>query len=167
MPQAHSLRLEIEVRYSSLMGSAARRPPPRRLDPWTVLLGLAAVGNLATALWMLAEPMGWYSTLPGAIPDFGPYNEHFIRDLGCMFLTWGGALAWAAWEPRARIVLLTLLTAWFGSHALVHVYDTARGFVPPEHWLLDIPLCYAPAGLMAVMLVVLRRARPTEATDER
>jgi hypothetical protein len=145
----------------------ARRPPLRRADPWTVLLVLAAIGNLANALWMLADPMGWYASLPGAVPDFGPYNEHFIRDLGCMFLTWGGALAWAAWSPGTRIVILTVLTAWFGTHALLHVYDTARGFVPPEHWLLDIPLCYAPAALLGVMLVIQRRTKPTEAADER
>jgi hypothetical protein len=149
------------------MGTPSPPPPTRLGDPWTTLFVLAAIGNVITALWMLASPMSWYTHLPGAVPDFGPYNEHFIRDLGCMFLTWGGALAWAAWSPPTRIVILTVLCAWFGGHALVHVYDTARGFVPAAHWLLDIPLCYAPAGLLVVMLVIQRRTKRVESTDAR
>ena len=137
------------------MGHAAD-PPPRR-DPWFLLLALAGAGNLLNALWMLLAPEHWYLGLPGAIPDFGPYNEHFVRDLGCMFLTWGLAMLWAAGHHASRVTVVALLFAWYGTHALVHVYDTARGLVGPEHWVVDIPLCYAPALLFGGMLVLLRR----------
>lgn len=144
------------------VNTAIRRPTTGLRDPWTVLLALAGLGNLATASWMLLDPMSWYVGLPGAVPDFGPYNEHFIRDLGCMFFTWAAAMGWAAWRPQARVVIVALLLAWFGTHALVHVYDTWRGFVSADHWVLDVPLCYAPAGLLAVMLVMLRRVEARE-----
>lgn len=130
-------------------------------DPLSLLLALAGLGNLVNGIWMLVSPLGWYAEMPGAIPDFGPYNEHFIRDLGCMFVTWGAALGWAAARPSARVVILALLTAWFGTHALVHVYDTARGFVGPEHWIVDLPLCYAPAVVMATLLILVRRQEVT------
>ena len=58
-------------------GSSSRRPRQPR----------------ATALWMLADPAGWYAGLPAAVPDFGPLNEHFVRDIGATFTMLGIALA--------------------------------------------------------------------------
>ena len=55
----------------------------QRLDAlgWLfLLLGAAMLGN---ALWMLAGPMHWYTELPAAVPDTGPFNAHFVRDIGC------------------------------------------------------------------------------------
>ena len=138
-------------------GVSSSTQAPSRFDPWVLLFVLAGLGNLVNGLGMIVAPGPWYRELPGSIPDFGPYNEHFIRDLGCMFSTWGAALIWAAVRPRARVTIVALLAAWYGAHALVHVYDTARGFVGPEHWVLDLPLCYAPALLMIGILVVLLR----------
>ncbi len=134
------------------------RPDPGR-GPLFLLLLLAGLGNVANALWMLGSPGSWYTTLPGGVPDFGPYNEHFIRDLGCMFLTWGAAMVWAAFRPASRLTIVAMLAAWYGGHAMVHVYDTARGLVGPEHWVLDLPLCYGPALLMVGLLIVLLRGR--------
>ena len=132
---------------------------PRARDHWTLLLALAGLGNLTNGLWMLAAPLTWYTELPGGVPDFGPYNEHFIRDLGCMFVTWGAALCVAARRPATRLVIVSVLALWFTTHALLHVYDTARGLVGPEHWVLDLPLCYAPAALLLGMVALLRRGR--------
>lgn len=56
--------------------------------------------SIANAVWMLAGPMHWYSDLPTTAPHTGPFNPHFVRDIGCAFLTVGIALVWA---PRARI----------------------------------------------------------------
>ena len=64
----------------------------QRLDAlgWLfLLLGAAMLGN---ALWMLAGPMHWYTELPAAVPDTGPFNAHFVRDIGCAFLTVAVAL---------------------------------------------------------------------------
>ena len=43
-------------------------------------------------------------------------------------------------------------------HALVHVLDTVRGLVGPEHWWIDVPGVYAPAVLLVGLLVALRRS---------
>jgi len=58
---------------------------------WFVLF--VGVGSIANALWMLAGPMHWYTDLPAAIPDTGPFNPHFVRDIGGGFLAAGPGIA--------------------------------------------------------------------------
>jgi hypothetical protein len=131
-----------------------------RLDLETALLGLLAAGSLANAVWMLAAPLGWYEGIPAAVPDFGPFNVHFVRDVGCAFLTAGVALAWAVFRPALRLPLAGTAALFYGAHALVHVYDTAGGHVGAHHWALDLPAVYLPALLLAgITLFAWRRSR--------
>ena len=55
-------------------------------DRLSLVLGLFALGNLTNGVWMLLSPTHWYHKLPAAVPDFGPLNEHFVRDLGTVFV---------------------------------------------------------------------------------
>jgi hypothetical protein len=127
-------------------------------DHWTwALLALAAVSG-ANALWMLAGPALWYHELPAAVPDFGPYNEHFVRDIGCAFATFAAALAWAAFRPVFRFPLVAAAAIFLVLHAVLHVFDTARGFVARDHWWIDAPGVYLPAVLAAWMTWKLRPA---------
>ena len=52
----------------------------------TMILFFSGAGLILNSLFMLISPATWYHKLPGAVPDFGPYNEHFIRDIGCVQL---------------------------------------------------------------------------------
>src|SRR5262245_21152199 len=87
-----------ESTASAASGCTLRPRPARRSgmatsrDPWTIVLGVAALGNLANGAWMLADPVHWYENLPAGVPDFGPVNEHFVRDIGCAFMVLGLAL---------------------------------------------------------------------------
>ena len=127
-------------------------------DPWTIVLGVAALGNLANGAWMLADPVHWYENLPAGVPDFGPLNEHFVRDIGCAFVVLGAALAVAAFRPAWRVAACAGVTAFYALHAAVHVLDTTRGLVGPEHWAIDLPGVYLPALLMGgVTWLVARR----------
>lgn len=136
-------------------------------DRWKALLLALAALNVANAVWMLADPHLWYTDLPADVPDFGPYNEHFVRDLGFVFLTLGGALAWAARRPEWRLPLVAVTAAFYFLHAAGHVFDTARGFVDPHHWWLDLPLVYLPAVLLLGMSVALARQPALRARPER
>ena len=128
------------------------------IDVWTVVLGIFALSNLANGLWMLANPGHWYENLPAAVPDFGPLNEHFVRDIGCIFFLLGAALAVAAFVPRWRVAACVANAAFYGLHALVHIVDTARGLVGPAHWMIDLPGVYVPAViLIALTWLVARR----------
>jgi hypothetical protein len=107
--------------------------------------------TLANALWMLAGPMHWYTDLPAGVPDTGPFNVHFVRDIGCAFLTIGVALVWAARAPQYRLPLAVVSAVFLVAHALLHIYDTLRGHLDHTHWLLDLPGVYLPALLVGVM----------------
>jgi hypothetical protein len=124
---------------------------------WMYVFGFAALANLANALWMLADPPGWYSGIPAAVPDSGPLNEHFVRDIGAAFATVAAAFAYAAWKPSLRFPMLCVATVFIGAHALVHVYDTWRGLFPHTHWLIDFPAVYLPAILLVLALVFFAR----------
>jgi hypothetical protein len=126
-------------------------------DGWTIVLGLFGLGNVANGLWMLVDPVHWYHTLPAGVPDFGPLNEHFVRDIGCIYLLIGMALLVAAFRPSLRALSCGAAAAFLLLHGVVHVVDTARGFVGPEHWWIDLPGVYAPALIVTALYVVLRR----------
>ena len=123
-----------------------------------VLLVFGGV-SIANALWMLAGPMHWYQELPAAVPDTGPFNAHFVRDIGCAFLASGVALVWAARDAARRYPLTAVAAVFLFCHALLHAYDTLRGALGHDHWLLDLPGVYLPGLLLPVM--ALRMARRT------
>ena len=128
-----------------------------RLDGLGWLLVAMGVGMTANALWMLAGPMHWYTDLPAAVPDTGPFNPHFVRDIGCAFLTTGAALLWAAFSERFRLPLAAISAVFLTAHGLLHIYDTATGALGHNHWWLDFPGVYAPAVVMLVVVTVLAR----------
>ena len=127
-------------------------------DGWTWLLAIFGLGNLANGIWMLASPPSWYRLLPAAVPDFGPLNEHFVRDIGSAFCALGASLVWAAFSPRLRVPAIGFALAFNGLHAMVHVYDTASGRVSSQHWLIDLVPVYLPVAILAVALRAAVRA---------
>ena len=132
----------------------------RDLTYWLLIAG-GGVGA-ANAVWLLVAPLSWYHGLPADVPDTGPYNEHFVRDIGTAFATMAVAFDWAAVAPRWRAPLVTIVTIFFTAHAALHVFDTARGFLDAHHWLLDAPAVYLPpVVLVPFAWRTLRRAAQT------
>ena len=127
------------------------------LDGWGKAFLLIGAGSVLNALWMLVGPETWYEHLPAAVPDFGPFNVHFVRDIGCAYLTIGLALAWAGRNHTLRFPLVTVAAVFFVAHSLLHVFDTARGHVDAVHWLLDFPAIHLPA---IFLLFAARRFAP-------
>jgi hypothetical protein len=121
------------------------------------LLFVFGLGSLGNAVWMLVSPLGWYHDLPAAVPDFGPFNPHFVRDIGCAFATVGLALVWAALAPARRVALVGVACVFYAAHAALHVFDTLRGAVELDHVLLDFPGVYLPALVLAAALAGARR----------
>jgi hypothetical protein len=138
---------------------ATRTTTVATFDYWTIVLGLFALSNLANGVWMLADPVHWYENLPAAVPDFGPLNEHFIRDIGCAFFLLGAALAVGAFVPSWRLPACAASAAFFGMHALVHVLDTMRGLVGPQHWSIDLPGVYLPTVILIILTWMVGRSR--------
>jgi len=128
-------------------------------DPWLWALVFFAVGNLANAVWMLFDPGGWYAGLPAAVPDTGPLNPHFVRDLGGAFALMGGGLLWAAFRPAVRFPVLVGVALFYAMHALVHVTDTVAGRLPTSHWAIDFPGVYLPTIILLGLAAAAARKR--------
>jgi hypothetical protein len=91
-----------------------------RLLGW--LLGLGLLGN---SLIMLAVPALWYAHMPGVV-DTGPFNAHFVREIGTAYLVCGVALVWFAMRQAARPAA-PIGAAFLAVHALMHLFDAATG----------------------------------------
>ncbi len=67
-----------------------------------VLFGLALAAN---GIFMLVAPENWYFTVPG-VTSTGPFNQHFLRDIGLIFLFLGAAFLGGAARPQLRVFAL-------------------------------------------------------------
>ena len=63
------------------------------------LAAILAIPTVLNGLAMLVAGPLWYETVPG-VTDTGPFNPHFVQDIGVAFLVAGLALAARAWRPR-------------------------------------------------------------------
>jgi hypothetical protein len=135
----------------------------RALDGWGWVFAVAGAVTIANALWMFAGPLHWYHELPAAVPDTGPFNAHFVRDIGCAFLAVGVALIWAARAPRWRPPLVAVSALFLVGHAALHVFDTLRGALGHAHWWLDLPGVYLPAAVIGYAAAVQLRSARTAA----
>jgi len=62
------------------------------------IAAILAIFNALNGLAMLFAGPAWYAAVPGA-SETGPYNPHFVQDVGAAFLVAGLALAARAWRP--------------------------------------------------------------------
>jgi hypothetical protein len=100
---------------------------------------ILAVFNIANGLAMLFASASWWDSVPG-VPDTGPFNPHFVQDVGAAFLVAGLALAARAWRP-ALWPAAVAGAAFLAAHAVIHLVMIASGH---DH--------HAAADLVAVIL---------------
>lgn len=136
-----------------------------RQQTWTAIALFAATATTLNAFWMLAHPPTWYRDLPAAVPDFGAFNEHFVRDIGCAYATVAVSLWWAIRRPDYRFPLCMIAAIFLVGHAVIHVFDTARGAVGADHWWIDLPGVYAPAVAILWLVFACRPSRITPAKE--
>lgn len=103
-------------------------------------LGLA---QLLNGLYMLLAPEYWYHAVP-TVPGTGPFNPHFVRDIGCAFVAAGAGLLWLWRNPRAWPAAL-IACVFLGLHALTHVWDLLAGREELSHFAIDTVLVVIPA----------------------
>jgi len=112
-----------------------------------ILLGLAALAN---GVFMLLSPDGWYGAVPG-VTTTGPFNQHFIRDIGLVFILLGSGLLIGAAQPLLRPVLWTATAVWLSGHALFHFWEVAVGICGPSALLRDFAAVTLPAILTGLL----------------
>jgi hypothetical protein len=106
---------------------------------------ILGIGLAANGLIMLVVPSTWYAIVPG-VAETGPFNAHFIRDIGVAYLVCGAALAWFALERIAQPAALAA-AAFLALHALVHLWDAAAGREHAHQLLLDVSTIFLPPVL--------------------
>lgn len=117
----------------------------RGVVAWILGIGLAANG-----LVMLGVPDAWYAAVPG-VTATGPFNAHFIRDVGVAYLLSGAALPWFAISPTARPAAV-VGAAFLAIHAAVHIWDAAAGREHIHQLLIDLPSVFLPP-VLAIWIV--------------
>ena len=117
----------------------------------TPLFWVLGLTNVANGVWMLVAPEAWYHDLPAGVPDTGPLNLHFVRDIGAAFLTFGIMFCATASQAHRRRDVVLAAAVFFVLHALIHVADLMSGRLPSDHWLVDLPGVFAPAILLVVL----------------
>jgi hypothetical protein len=106
-------------------------PTPRRQVVMTlvvrrILLGLLLLVALILGIWTYAMPRNWYDTFPGfgmrwVVPT-GPYNEHFVKDIGSMYLALAVLTAAALWFATSDATVRMTAAAWTTFNLLHLIY---------------------------------------------
>lgn len=107
---------------------------------------IAAILALPTALnglMMLSAVPSWYASVPGAA-ETGPYNPHFIQDIGAAFLVAGLALGARAWRSTYWPAAVAG-AAFLAAHALIHLAMIAGGH--DHHAAFDLLAVVVPSAL--------------------
>jgi uncharacterized protein YjeT (DUF2065 family) len=121
-----------------------------------ILLGLLALVN---GVFMTIAPESWYWMVPG-VPDRGPFNQHFVRDIGINYMLIGAAFTYGAIYIKHRLVLWLMPTAWLAGHAIFHVWEVLVGICGPESLIVDFGGVTLPA-LLGLGLIYASYRSPT------
>ncbi len=122
------------------------------------LIALTALIALANGAFMLIKPLAWYQSVP-TVHLTGPFNGHFIRDIGLAYLTSGLMLAYSAFYPQGRWMAALAGTSWLLFHGLLHVWETITGICAPETFKQDALAVLGPPllGLIALGILFMRQ----------
>mgnify|MGYP003700641285 FL=1 len=123
----------------------------------TVTAWIMATLLAANGLAMLLAPEVWYWTVPG-VSDRGPFNHHFVRDIGMANLLLGGCFAAGVGVARHRLVLWAVPTLWLAGHALFHLWEVGAGHVHTGALLEDFGGVMLPALISVALCISARSA---------
>lgn len=110
-----------------------------------IVAWILGMGLFANGLTMMTVPAVWYMSVPG-VTETGPFNPHFIRDIGAAYLVAGTVLPLFALYEGARPA------AWAGAaflslHGIIHLSDAVAGREHAHALLIDAPSVFLPAML--------------------
>lgn len=111
---------------------------------------LLGVGATANGLFMLLSPANWYFAVPG-VTTTGSFNQHFLRDIGLIFMLVAIALFVGVARPAARVALWSASALWLAGHALFHLWEVAVGICGPGVLVQDFPAVTLPAILTTTL----------------
>jgi hypothetical protein len=124
-----------------------------KLVVYTALtLGFVLIVN---GTWQLVAPEAWYWAIPG-VPDRGPFNQHFVRDIGIIYALSGAGLIMGGLRAEHRTPYWWAPTLWLCGHALFHFWEVAVGICGPESLLEDFAGVTLPALITLALMMHAR-----------
>ena len=124
-----------------------------------VLAGINALFLFANGLVMMLAPEAWYHAVPG-VSHTGPFNQHFVLDIGLVQMFMGGSFAIGMAQVGSRFTLWTAATVWLCAHAILHLWEVAIGLCPPSTIVRDFPAVTLPALIGIMVSAWAWRTRP-------
>ncbi len=107
------------------------------------IAAILAVSTVLNGLAMLFAGASWYAGVPGAA-ETGPYNPHFVQDIGAAFLVAGLALGARAWRPNYWAAAVAG-AGFLAAHALIHLASIVTGH---DHYAaFDLAAVVLPSAL--------------------
>lgn len=110
-----------------------------------VVLGINGLAMLFASFW-------WYNAVPGVIAT-GPYNPHFVRDIGAIYVMTGASLVWFAWRPARGWPALVAGAAFMVMHGAIHIFDASCSTSPFSAIARDFPGVFVPTILTAGLAI--------------
>ncbi len=116
---------------------------------FAIVFGAGLIGN---GIFMLVDPVNWYFAVPG-VTSTGPFNQHFLRDIGLIFVLVGISFLAGAVRPSMRVALWGAGAFWLTGHALFHFWEVAIGLCGASALVRDFPAVTLPA-IAAIALTI-------------
>lgn len=117
-----------------------------------IAIGLTVL-FLGNGLVMLGVPYSWYLTIPGVIQT-GPFNDHFVRDIGATYLACGVGTLLGALDLRRHAGAVAVAATFQGAHAIIHLITPfCRTSLPWPLLARDFPGVFLPT-LLTIWLAV-------------
>lgn len=107
-----------------------------------LMAAILAIPTLFNGLAMLVAGPVWYRSVPG-VSETGPFNPHFVQDIGAAFLVAGLSLAARAWRPRYWPAAVAG-AGFLAVHALIHFVLIIGGH--DHHAAFDLLAVILPAA---------------------
>ena len=115
-----------------------------------IILGALMAAN---GVFMFVAPPEWYAAVPG-VPDTGPLNLHFVRDIGIAFFVSGLAIIWGQFGAGWRATAIG--AAFLAMHSLLHIGETIMGH-HHDVILNEILAVHVPSWLAVAIAYLQRR----------
>ena len=125
-----------------------------------IVLCIVAAILLINGGHMLFAPEHWYPSI-ASVPHTGPFNAHFVRDIGCAYLAAGLGVAIGAWRVRWLVPAALPALMFLGLHALVHAWESlfAHSAAAAHADATDFLGVYGPPVLIVIILFTARTTR--------
>lgn len=107
------------------------------------IAAIVSAYTIFNGVYMIGDGAGWYERIPGVV-NTGPYNPHFVLDIGAAFLIAGLGLLARTW--RARYWPAGVAGAGFlSAHAFIHLIDILTGHT--HHAGVELVAVVIPSAL--------------------